>query len=109
MRRWQLSVAVLSLLVPLSVLAASVSGAKPVKPIRHAHHTHHTHHARKSVAGVHPQVGHESEVRQLQQDVATQESASRQASERLQQQDRTIAELQKQLQDIQAKPATDRH
>jgi septal ring factor EnvC (AmiA/AmiB activator) len=40
---------------------------------------------------------HQSEVNHLQKDVGQQESASQQAAERLQQQDRTIAELRQQL------------
>jgi septal ring factor EnvC (AmiA/AmiB activator) len=39
----------------------------------------------------------QAEVDHLQQDVGQQESASRQAADRLQQQDRTIAELRQQL------------
>jgi TolA-binding protein len=45
---------------------------------------------------------HQAEVQRLQQDVGRQESASQQAAERLQQQDRTIAELRKQLKAAQA-------
>jgi septal ring factor EnvC (AmiA/AmiB activator) len=40
---------------------------------------------------------HQAEVDHLQKDVGQQESASQQAAERLQQQDRTIAELRQQL------------
>ncbi|HUA81812.1 MAG TPA: hypothetical protein VL997_15665 [Dyella sp.] len=40
---------------------------------------------------------HQAEVQRLQKDVTQQETASQQAAERLQQQDRTIAELRKQL------------
>lgn len=40
---------------------------------------------------------HQVEVQRLQQDVSQQESASQQAAERLEQQDRTIAELRRQL------------
>jgi septal ring factor EnvC (AmiA/AmiB activator) len=40
---------------------------------------------------------HQAEVDHLQKDVGQQESASQQAEERLQQQDRTIAELRQQL------------
>ena len=39
----------------------------------------------------------QAEIQHLQQDVGQQESASRQAAERLQQQDHTIAELREQL------------
>ena len=49
---------------------------------------------------------HQVQIRQLQQDVSKQESDSKQASERLQQQDRTITELQQQLQALRAKPAS---
>jgi septal ring factor EnvC (AmiA/AmiB activator) len=45
---------------------------------------------------------HQAEVQRLQQDVSQQESASQQAAERLEQQDRTIAELRKQLKAAQA-------
>jgi septal ring factor EnvC (AmiA/AmiB activator) len=44
-----------------------------------------------------------AEVAQLQQGVAQQESQSRQAAVRLQQQDGTIAELKRQLQALQAR------
>lgn len=50
-------------------------------------------------------VHRQAEVERLAQDVGKQESDSRQASERLQRQDRTIAELRKQLQALQADPA----
>jgi hypothetical protein len=43
-----------------------------------------------------------SRVARLQQGVAEQESRSRQAAARLQQQDSTIAELKKQLQAVQS-------
>ncbi|HKT27737.1 hypothetical protein [Dyella sp.] len=46
-------------------------------------------------------VQHQAEVQHLQEDVSQQESASQQAAERLQQQDRTIAELRKQLKAVQ--------
>jgi septal ring factor EnvC (AmiA/AmiB activator) len=52
---------------------------------------------------------HQAEVQRLQQDVSQQESASQQAADRLEQQDRTIAELRKQLKAAQASakaPAT---
>lgn len=41
---------------------------------------------------------HQAEVQHLKQDLDQQESASEQAAEKLQQQDRAIAELRKQLQ-----------
>jgi hypothetical protein len=44
-------------------------------------------------------------VKRLEQDVARRESDSKRASERLQQQDQAIAELQKQLQALRAKSA----
>lgn len=44
---------------------------------------------------------HQAEVEQLQRNVNRQESASQAAAARLQQQDRTIAELRKQLQAAQ--------
>jgi len=49
---------------------------------------------------------HQAEVNRLEQDVAKQESDSKQASEHLQQQDRTITELRQQLQALSAKPAS---
>jgi len=49
------------------------------------------------------------EVKRLEQDVARQESDSKRANERLQQQDQAIAELQKQLQELQATPARAQH
>jgi septal ring factor EnvC (AmiA/AmiB activator) len=62
----------------------------------------------KAVAGVNQRVAqHEAEVAHLQQDVGQQESATQQAAERLQQQDRTIEELKRELkaaQDASQKP-----
>jgi septal ring factor EnvC (AmiA/AmiB activator) len=52
-------------------------------------------------------VSRQAEVKRLEQDLSRQESDSRQASERLQQQDQAIAELQKQLHELQARPASD--
>ena len=49
---------------------------------------------------------HQAEVNRLEQDVAKQESDSKQASDRLQQQDQTITELQQQLQALRAKSAS---
>jgi peptidoglycan hydrolase CwlO-like protein len=49
---------------------------------------------------------HQAKINQLQQDVSRQESESKQASERMQQQDRTITELQQQLHALRAKPAS---
>lgn len=49
---------------------------------------------------------HRAKVEQLKQDVARQESDSRQAAERLQQQDQEIDELQKQLRTLHAEAAT---
>jgi chromosome segregation ATPase len=46
-------------------------------------------------------------VKRLEQDLDRQESDSKRASERLQQQDQAIAELQKQLHELQARPASD--
>jgi uncharacterized protein HemX len=51
----------------------------------------------------------QAEVKRLEQDVARRESDSKHASERLQQQDQAIAELQKQLQELRAKPAAAQH
>ncbi|OOG56791.1 hypothetical protein [Rhodanobacter sp. C03] len=52
---------------------------------------------------------HQAEVKRLEQDVARQESDSKQASERLQQQDQAIADLQKQLDALRAKPPVKQH
>ena len=49
---------------------------------------------------------HKAEVQHLQQDVSQQESASQQAAERLEQQDRTIAELRRQLKAAQGSAKT---
>jgi len=49
---------------------------------------------------------HQAEVGHLQQDVGQQEAASRQAAARLQQQDRTIAELRQQLKATQQTKAS---
>ena len=52
----------------------------------------------KSVKGVDQRVAqHQADVERLQKDVGQQESASREAAERLQQQDRAIAQLRQQL------------
>jgi TolA-binding protein len=50
-----------------------------------------------------------AEVQRLERALATQESHSKQASQRLQQQDQAIAELQKQLQELQAGTAAGQH
>ena len=52
---------------------------------------------------------HQAEVQQLEQAVALQESDSKQASQRLQQQDQAIAELRKQLDALHPKPPATRH
>jgi len=52
-------------------------------------------------------ISREAEVKRLKQDLDRQESDSKRASERLQQQDHAIAELQKQLHELQARPASD--
>jgi len=52
-------------------------------------------------------VSRQAEVKRLEQDLDRQESDSKRASERLQQQDQAIAELQKQLHELQATPASD--
>lgn len=54
-------------------------------------------------------VRNQAEVKRLEQDVARQESDSKRASDRLQQQDQAIAELQKQLQELRARPAAAQH
>jgi septal ring factor EnvC (AmiA/AmiB activator) len=59
---------------------------------------------------VHRRVAHsQAEVQRLQRDVDRQESHSRQAAKRLQQQDQAIAELRKQLQALQAEPPAGQH
>jgi uncharacterized protein HemX len=52
-------------------------------------------------------VSRKVEVKRLEQDLSRQESDSRRASERLQQQDQVIAELQKQLHELQTGSASD--
>jgi septal ring factor EnvC (AmiA/AmiB activator) len=52
-------------------------------------------------------VSRQAEVKRLKQDVNRQESDSKRASERLQQQDQAIAELQMQLHELQARSASD--
>jgi septal ring factor EnvC (AmiA/AmiB activator) len=54
-------------------------------------------------------VRRKAEVNRLEQDLARPESHSKQASRRLQEQDRAIAELQKQLQELQARPSAGQH
>ncbi len=52
-------------------------------------------------------IQHQAEVKQLKKDVSKQESDSKQASARLQQQDRVITELRQQLQALEAKAPVD--
>ena len=52
-------------------------------------------------------VSRQAEVKRLEQDLSRQESDSRRASERLQQQDQAIAELQKQLHELKTERASD--
>ena len=52
---------------------------------------------------------HQAEVKRLEQAVTSQESDSKRASERLQQQDQAIAELQKQLDALRAKSSASQH
>lgn len=52
-------------------------------------------------------VSRQVEVKRLKQDLNREESDSRRASERLQQQDQAIAELQRQLHELQTRPASD--
>lgn len=47
-----------------------------------------------------------AEVTKLKQEVAAQEDKGRQADKRLQQQDQTIADLQRQLKEVRAAPAS---
>jgi septal ring factor EnvC (AmiA/AmiB activator) len=51
----------------------------------------------------------QAEVQRLQRDLDRQETHSRQAGKRLQQQDQAIAELRKQLQALPAGPAASQH
>jgi septal ring factor EnvC (AmiA/AmiB activator) len=52
---------------------------------------------------------HQAELLRLQRDVARQEADSARAGARLQQQDKTIAELQRQLQALEAASPSARH
>ncbi len=52
---------------------------------------------------------HRAEVLRLQRDVARQEADSTRAGARLQQQDKTIAELQRQLRALEAASSSARH
>ena len=52
---------------------------------------------------------HQVEVKRLEQAVTSQESDSKRASERLQQQDQAIAQLQKQLDALRAKSPASQH
>jgi septal ring factor EnvC (AmiA/AmiB activator) len=62
--------------------------------------------AARKLPQVHRRLQHDQiQVKRLQRDVAKQESTSRRAGERLQQQDRAIAELQRQLRQFQANHA----
>lgn len=64
----------------------------------------------KPAAAIQQQLAsHQAEVKRLEQDLGRQESDSKRASERLQQQDRAIVELQRQLHELQAEPASDAH
>jgi septal ring factor EnvC (AmiA/AmiB activator) len=54
-------------------------------------------------------VRRQAEVKRLEQDLGKQKLDSQRASERLQQQDKAIAELHKQLQELQANPAAGQH
>ncbi|WP_266168978.1 hypothetical protein [Dyella subtropica] len=49
-----------------------------------------------------------AELERLQQDVAAQESKSREADQKMQQQDKTIAELQRQLRELKGASAASR-
>ncbi len=51
----------------------------------------------------------QSQVNRLEHDVSTQQSDSAEASKRLQQQDKAIAELRKQLQKLKARSPTGQH
>jgi chromosome segregation ATPase len=51
----------------------------------------------------------QAEIQRLERDLASQESHSKQASKRLQQQDQAIAELQKQLHELQARSPAGQH
>jgi TolA-binding protein len=51
----------------------------------------------------------QGEVKQLERALSIQESDSKRARQRLQQQDQAIAELRKQLQELQSRPADDQH
>ncbi|HXD36106.1 MAG TPA: hypothetical protein VN624_05595 [Rhodanobacter sp.] len=62
--------------------------------------------ATPALPAIRQQVEHNQvEVKRLRNEVARQESASQRASERLEQQDRQIAELRRKLSQLQADPA----
>jgi septal ring factor EnvC (AmiA/AmiB activator) len=75
---------------------------KPTTPHRHHAHSH-------SVSTRQRVARHQIEVQHLQQDVSKQEARSQQATERLQQQDQAIADLQKQLQQARSSQPAEHH
>lgn len=86
----------------ISICATCAAAPAPVQP------------AVSGAAHAEPQVQRklvrsENEIRRLKQNVQRQESHSEQAGKRLQQQDQTIAELQKQLQALQSSQASGQH
>jgi septal ring factor EnvC (AmiA/AmiB activator) len=66
--------------------------------------------APSSSSTVHQRIARsQAEVKRLERDLARQESDSKRAGKRLQQQDQAIAELQKQLHELQAAPPAGQH
>jgi chromosome segregation ATPase len=81
--------------------AAMAAGSDGNQPARHGSQP-----SRHAVVDAQRRVAaHATEVKRLQDDVARQEQASKQANDRLQQQDQAIAELQKQLREARSQPA----
>jgi peptidoglycan hydrolase CwlO-like protein len=95
----------LQLLGAMCFMASSLAWASSGEPTAQPSGSPKT--AQPSLSEVRQRVAqHQAEISKLQQDVSRQESDSKLASERLQQQDRTITELQQQLQALRAKPAS---
>jgi septal ring factor EnvC (AmiA/AmiB activator) len=94
----------LQLMGAIGFLLASTAWAGPLRP------TSQRAAAAPSSSTVHHRVTRSrAEVKRLERDLARQESDSKRAGKRLQQQDQTIAELQKQLHELQAAPPAGQH
>lgn len=97
MSRWKCA-GVIGFLASSAALAGgpgSMPTAAPA-PVQLRHATHSLHR-------------HEREVQRLQRAVAAQASRSRQADERLQQQDQAIVELRRQLHSLRSEPGAGQH